>query len=385
MSGIVTLSLLQTFLRNLSSKFVGQKEIAKVARTGSYNDLIDRPEAPDFQCSLKCYLRSQRWLGGKKLLTIPPWMVIAIDGAPCMWNKAGTIDISDTDNWDENTWALPGNRKGKDFYIYALRKGNEAAPCFLLSSDKEKPAGYTAAESRRIGGFHCLCEDVGEMEGHALSGFSAGDILPASVWDLRHRPACSPEGMVFDGRIWVDIYLDSWNGEKLVSAYKGKIADGMSEKSFNGLEFQTYLYKVGKRLPSAAEFMHLAEGTDEGVAIAGEADPETSGGHTNTAGRRIVSRIGCEDTAGVMWQCTSDIFGAYFSYSDDWETHTAVGSNGGMLGASQGGGIKRLAAGGSWKNGSHAGPKSFSLNFWVGGPGDETLGARGVCDPLVDF
>lgn len=42
------------------------------------------------------------------------------------------------------------------------------------------------------------------ITGHTLSGYVAGDVLPASVWDLSHRPKSEPEGMAYiDG-------IDMW-------------------------------------------------------------------------------------------------------------------------------------------------------------------------------
>ena len=102
------------------------------------------------------------------------------------------------------------NRKGKDLYIYAVETNNHT-PSFVISDNSTYPSGYTDTTSRKLGGFHCLCADVGTIESHPLSGYVAGDILPASRWDLLHRPSCSPEGMVYDegSVVWVDIYLSS--------------------------------------------------------------------------------------------------------------------------------------------------------------------------------
>ena len=46
----------------------------------------------------------------------------------------------------------------------------------------------------KLGGFHCLCVDVGTISGHALTNYIAGDILPRSCWDLKHKPRSEPEG-----------------------------------------------------------------------------------------------------------------------------------------------------------------------------------------------
>ena len=44
--------------------------------------------------------------------------------------------------------------------------------------------------------------------------------------------------------------------------------------------------------------------------IAGSNDPGTTGGHKDTAGRRMISNYGVEDCCGVLWQWTKDCFEA---------------------------------------------------------------------------
>ena len=105
------------------------------------------------------------------------------------------------------------NRKERLLY-YSCIPANGTEPIIVLSANSTVPLRYTADTSRKIGGFHTLCADVGTITEHTLRGYVAGDILPASVWDLKHRPVCSPEGMVYvDGLdIWIDIYLASYTG-----------------------------------------------------------------------------------------------------------------------------------------------------------------------------
>jgi hypothetical protein len=47
------------------------------------------------------------------------------------------------------------------------------------------------------------------------------------------------------------------------------------------------------------EFQAIAAGGNEGTNITGSSDPVTTGGHVDTAARRMISNIGCEDCAGV--------------------------------------------------------------------------------------
>ena len=197
---------------------------------------------------------------------------------------------------------------GKDVYIYACTPESGTVPDFVLSQNSTVPSGYTAKTSRKIGGFHCLCLAVGTISGHPLSGYDTGDVLPASVWDLKHRPVSDPEGMVYDegtGR-WYDIYLASWDGSKLVSVFGGTIADGASSKPFHGHLFREKMGKVGKRLLWRHEFMCVVKGSNEQTNIKDSADPVTTGGHVDTAGRRMISDIGLEDCCGAYWQWAND-------------------------------------------------------------------------------
>ena len=288
-------------------------------------------------------------------------------------------------------------RKGKDVYIYACQPAdtNSTIPVFVLSMNSTVPNGYTADNSRKIGGFHCLCASVGTISGHTLSGYVAGDILPLSQWDLLHRPVSAPEGMVWLEGIskWVDIYLPSWNGTRFVSAYGGVISDGASSPAFNGERFVEYSGLVGKRPCYRNEFMVFAKGSNEGTNITGSADPNTTGGHVDTAGRRMVSNYGIEDCCGVMWQWGADLFENYpnstwnsANFSLDaysWQTKSvynesfdsqSYGSCRGLL--------RRVLLGGSWDDDLLCGSRSgrcvyFSAYGWLYGS------SRLVAEPMV--
>jgi hypothetical protein len=190
---------------------------------------------------------------------------------------------------------------GKDYYVYACDTGTLVFKTSLAST---YPAGYSATTSRKIGGFHTLCADVGTIAGHTLTGYVNKDILPASIWDLKHRARCGNNaGMVYDTKCnkWIDIYLASGTGANTVSANGGTITDSRTWNNFvddGGL--------VGKRLLNDMEFQLAATGGNEKTNIVGSADPVTTGGHADTAARRMISNIGCEDMAGVMYQWLLD-------------------------------------------------------------------------------
>lgn len=187
---------------------------------------------------------------------------------------------------------------GKDYYVYVCDDGQ-----VKVSLNSTFPAGYSAANSRKIGGFHTLCVAAGTISGHPLTGFAAAAILPASVWCLNHRPWCSPEGMVYSeaARIWVDIYLQSSTGATTASVYGATITD-----TRNWMDFVDDLGAVKKRLLSDDEFAVIAGGSNQKTNIFGSADPVTTGGHVDTASRRMISNIGVEDACGALWQWLRD-------------------------------------------------------------------------------
>ena len=186
----------------------------------------------------------------------------------------------------------------KDYYVYLCDNGE-----IKVSLNSTYPAGYTAANSRKIGGFHTLCVAVGTISGHTLSTYVATNILPASVWCLNHRPRCSPEGMAYSdlAKLWADIYLQSGTGATTASAYGATITD---TRTWN--DHVDDLAAVGKRLLTDWEFQVLAENSNMRTNIVGSADPVTTGGHSDTAARRMISNYGLEDCAGAMYQWLQD-------------------------------------------------------------------------------
>jgi hypothetical protein len=191
---------------------------------------------------------------------------------------------------------------GKDYYVYACNDGGTLDWKESLASTY--PAGFNANTSRKMAGFHTLCANVGTIAGHTLTGYIANDILPASIWDLRHRAINgNNEGLVYDSKIhkWAMIYLASGTGVDTTSAYLGTISD-----TRNWMDFVDDGHAIGMRLPTDHEFQSLAYNSNEETNILGSADPGTTGGHSDTASRRMISDIGCEDCAGVMYQWLLD-------------------------------------------------------------------------------
>jgi len=219
--------------------------------------------------------------------------------------------------WDNVApdYRVAATRAGKDFYIYACEVANTYTPKILISDNAVAPTGYTVVTSRLIGGFHCECLAVGAIGGHTLTNFATGDILPNSVWDYSFRPLCAPQGMVFSPmtNLWVDIYLASGVGVNTKSVFNGVISD---TRDWN--DFVDDGGAVSKRLLYDPEFQIIASGSNEETNIFGSADPVTTGGHVDTAGRRMIANNGAEDCCGVMWQWLID---QSFQYAGGGHTH----------------------------------------------------------------
>lgn len=289
---------------------------------------------------------------------------------------------------------------GKDYHIFALN--NAGTLVFKIhkttayndyidingedAGGLTYPTGYTSATAKVIGGFHNNATNVSA---------GAGDILQYSVWNRKNRPACpDPRGMVKSKyrNVWYDIYLASaWDAAtqvttmpgsdpynqptyKVRSVYQGTIWDTMT-----WYFAQQRGHNSGKRLLSYDEFMDMATGTPEGVNITGSADPVTTGGHISTGSVRMVSAIGAEDAAGVLWQWGN---GLYYR-ADGTLGWGWVGNTGGY------GSIYHYAQydpiapgfGGYWVYAADAGSRSLILSAYVWYT-DTILGGRFACDSL---
>lgn len=314
------------------------------------------------------------------IILSPNRMLVDVNGTYLVLTAQQVLDLSLAATWDSVTtdYTVASARAGKDFYVYACI--NAGSLKLLVSANATYPSGFDATTSRKIGGFHCLCAAVGTISGHTLSGYLAGDILPASVWDLTHRPVCAPEGMVYIDGLgkWVDIYLASVSGGKLVSAYNATCADGASATLFDWYDFSEWLGRIGKRLPFQSEFMAAALGSNEGTNIAGSADPGTTGGKSDNAGRRMISHAGVEDCCGNLWQW--GIEPGAVAGTATWKDQFVAGRT-----TQRGQGYQeptRAILGGDWKYGACCGSRG---SYWSNGPLalGSYCGARGVAEPLA--
>ena len=327
------------------------------------------------------YIRSELPTSAKTSITISS-MALTINSLTYELKDEETLSLNSSSSWDSATYATASSRAGKDFYIYACQPSSGTTPTLILSANSTVPAGYTATNSRKIGGFHCECLDVGTVtDENAMNWYATGDIIPYSIWDLKHRPKSSPEGMVYVEplNVWISIYLMSWDGSKLVSAYNGVQADGASAKPFSGTEFAEYLAKVNMRLPRYDEFVVFAKGIQECVNVKGSTDVNTTGGHYTTDNKRIISSYGIEDCAGVIWQWLSDVFGS--DIGGGWNTSSNRDDRN-TRGDCWSGGLRRALAGGNLSASAHCGSRASDVGTWSA-YSYPSGACRGASEPLI--
>lgn len=286
-----------------------------------------------------------------------------------------TADVTISTATDLDTGTISN---GKDYYVYACNSSGTLV--FKISLNSTYPSGFSASTSRKIGGFHTLSVAVGTISGHTLTGYVANDILPRSVWDLKHRPRSNPEGMVWSSEIqkWVDIYLASGTGASTASTYNATISD---TRDWN--DFVDDGAAVGKRLLDDDEFQAIAAGSNEETNITGSADPVTTGGHSDTAARRMISNIGCEDCTGALWQWLRTQSTRWDVVTPGWGWYNLPGAKGSLYnyGGTGGEADVKLLAGSLWDSGADCGSRSRSAaNYrWAT---NTKIGGRFLAEPL---
>ena len=360
--------------------------------------------AMDFNIMGNEYERDQNWQkkeGDNNKIQSPNKCAFVVNGKTFKISSMTDYDLDVEANWDdaETTYATPGNRNGMDFYVYACDDLSGAVD-IVLSALNTWPADYSELTSRKIGGFHCLCEDVGAITlptlggvDHDLDSYVTGDILPLSVWDLDHRPKNHlPEGMIYDDKLclWVDIYLNSLSGG-VVESKCGEIAHsgGIGTNDFHWYNWAEFLGAIGKRLPFQHEFIVFSLGSNQETEISTEAATNTGGNSDHPAGRRMIANNGCEDCCGLLQQWGADT-GPNVVYANWKDAHTIVGGDYGNADSydeaedtergEQHTCPTRPLFGGTWNGAASCGSR---YSGWISSPLalSSSLGARGVCEP----
>ena len=256
---------------------------------------------------------------------------------------------------------------------------------FVVSKNSTYPKGFTADTAYKIGGFHTLCVAVTSANApaipsntflssttHPAIGYNAGEIIPNSIWCLTHRPTSNPSGMVYVNLLdkWVDIYLQSGTLKATASVYGASTTD-----SRQPILHQLDMVCVGKKMPTDHDFFVFAEGSNQKTAIKGAADAVTTGGHVDTAGKRMISAYFIEDCCGFLWQ-----------WLDEVSPHGGSGWAGYGSNAEERGGSYGmpyvLLAGGGWLHSSSCGSWSRFCNA-TRSDVNARSGCRGVSRSLL--
>jgi len=278
---------------------------------------------------------------------------------------------------------------GDDIYLYAVGQATGYVK-IICSKNATAPTGYTAASSRKVGGFH-----VGRTRPMAQR-FAAAyvptvGIVPNSVWDLGHRPKASPEGMAeFAPGQWGMIYLPSvisgaWPDVVFGSRYNA--APVRSTGGYNELDTHRGIHAAGMREPTFSEWLMMSYGAPQGADANNDTawSATTNTGPCNTgAVAKSVSCANFVDTVGNLWERLSGHFDIGSSTNAYVWDATVV--NTGQDSAYGRGQVYHVAwryaiAGGSWNEGVHCGSRTLTANAnaWRAG-GDVTT--RGVSDSL---
>ena len=306
------------------------------------------------------------------------------------------------------TVVLPALSAGTDYAIYACSDG-----ALQASANFSAPAGYTTANSRRIGGFHYA--PGGNATGYNTGGGTTPAINPFSLWDLKWRPACpDPRGMALvAGRFWADIYLCGTDVDTNGTSRNAvTIGDGPSPPkvpvmfggdgtttygSFTWFEAAELMASAGKTLLSYDEFVAAAYGTKE--AVARGSDAVTTGLGTSNVGssntdEKFTSRWGLMQVSGCMHQWGRDFISKLVvpsSPADATALATSINTFAGRANTEGRGslylpgsadGIAAALFGASWADGSYAGSRASN---WYITPWTSSghIGARGRSDHLA--
>lgn len=292
-----------------------------------------------------------------------------------------------------------GFEVGSDYYIYCCDPSNgsdtlDQDEIFVISKNSTYPSGYTAENSRKVGGFHYGIVRRTNAKGNPISstGTENGSgwesnvytgILPNSVWTTKHRPKCEdPSGMVYLGNsLWGDIYLSSDNGNAgLQSKYNANPITGT--EGLNWYIANEKARRVGKRLPTYAEFCQAAAGSPEGQdgnnTYAWSATGNTGRQKTGYV-KNATSALNIRDLVGNVWKWLDEFIHDPTGTTAAW--HDVLGDGYGDAYMYSATGLRALIGGGYWHGGVHCGSRAVlcGTSPWSV---STSVGVWCVCDAL---
>jgi formylglycine-generating enzyme required for sulfatase activity len=339
-----------------------------------------------------------------------------------VWRQAvnrGAIDAAAVSLIDVGGTFQPGN----DYYIYiCIDTAGDAQ--IVISANATFPAGFTASNSRKIGGFHYghirRVSSDGTWTPIDSNGVKFGatgtdwknnvtiGIVPNSVWDLKNRPRCSPEGMVKIGGQWIDIYQSSaadpieMEGSGL-HVKSGKLQSKYGQLPVTGTEglnwygFAELAALSEKRMATYADFIAAARGNPQGedgadnygwTKTSNSARTRTgcrvnagTGAFDDTGGIKpyAISAMNCVDCVGNVWEWLNDCTYQQDGAATGWAWRNVLGSGKGQAYLYNDVGLVALIAGGIWDVGVFCGARTVrAANYpWGVYTG---IGVRLACD-----
>ena len=287
---------------------------------------------------------------------------------------------------------------GKDYCIYICDPTggdatNFASEQYRISLNTTYPNGYTAVTSRKIGGFHYGVVRKTNSSGIPISASGAAlgsgwetnvteGIVPNSVWTLLHRPTCDPTGMVYIGPFWGDIYLSSDNGASGLQSKKGVVPITGTE-GLNWYIANERAMRVGKRLPTYAEFCKGAYGSPQGEdgnnTYAWSATSNTARTACGNV-KNAVSATNVRDLVGNVWKWLDEFI--HDPTGSTWNWYDVMsGQKVGQLYMANNTGLHALVGGGGWGSGVHVGSRTVACGNYPWSV-DTGVGVWCVCDSL---
>jgi len=329
----------------------------------------------------------------------------------------GIIDVSAVTLLDTGNAFVVGT----DYYIYMCLEP-DGEPILVISANATYPEGYAAHNSRKIGGFHyghirCVSDD-GTWTPIDSNGVKMGNtgikwednvvigIVPNSVWDLKNRPKCAPEGMVKVGSRWVDIYQSSaaiplvLEGSGL-HVKTGKLQSKYGQLPVTGTEganwyvFAELAALSEKQMLSYADWIAAARGNPQGEDGADNYGwTKTSNGSRARTGCKVnsstgvfdpasgikpyaISAMNCVDCVGNVWEWLDEFTYWYESANSGWKD--VLGTGKGKAYLQNNNGLIALMAGGNWTVGAICGARCVNANFYPWYVYN-IIGARLACD-----
>jgi hypothetical protein len=336
-------------------------------------------------------------------------------------SNRGDIEFDPLSVLDQGSALVPGT----DYFIYLCKVSDDSDSGMelVVSANATYPLGFSANNSRKIGGFHyghirCVDASWTPVDTTGAKYGSGGTIwqnnvvtgiVPNSVWDLKFRPLTLFGGLVKVGNIWISIYPASVksaiafmggtnglsvSGGELQSKYGQYPATGT--EGLNQFNFNELAARQGMRLLRQAEWLGAAMGSPQGedgddkygwtkttntarARIGCKVNPST-GVYDESAGIKpaAISAFNCVDMVGNVWEWMGDYIPRQdTSFSWNWQDVLGAGMGQAFLPNQYG--MASPIMGGDWGSGVPCGPRAVNLHnhSWLV---YSTVGSRLACD-----